>query len=192
MFFDVGANIGLYAALADALFDTVSVVAFEPTPATADIADEIARANDLDVDVVRVALSDHDGEADLHISPVSDSSNSLNPDFRAGSETVRVRVMRLDEFARQTGVVPDVIKIDVETHEAAVLCGARSTLEHNRPDLIVEVLSGRRGRDFAAEINSAVEGLGVLDVRTRRGSVIRCQAAIVRVGRADEGLVAHR
>ncbi len=160
VFFDVGANIGLYAALAAAVFEPATVVAFEPTPATADIADAIARANDLQIDVVRSALSDKEGHADLHISPVSDSSNSLNADFRNGVETVRVPVMRLDEFVRQMNVSPDVIKIDVETHEAAVLRGARATLVRCRPDLVVEVLRGRRGRDFASEVNAAVAGLG--------------------------------
>lgn len=90
VFHDVGANIGLYASIAAALFEPSSVVAFEPTPAIAEIAGAIARANGLDIEVVRSALSDHDGHADLHISPLADTSNSLNSEFREGIETVRV------------------------------------------------------------------------------------------------------
>lgn len=160
VFHDVGANIGLYAAMAAAIFEPASVVAFEPTVVIADIAESIARANHLRVDVERVALSDEDGHAELHVSPLADTSNSLNPDFRAGVETLRVPVIRLDEFVRRSGVAPDVIKIDVETHESAVLRGARDTLAEYGPTLVIEVLRGRRGRDFAGEINLAIAGLG--------------------------------
>ena len=160
VFHDVGANVGLYSAMAAAMFEPVSVTAFEPTPTTAQIAESIAQANGLRIDVVQAALSDAGGHADLHLSPISDTSNSLNPDFRSGIDTIRVPVMRLDDFVERSGRGPDVIKIDVETHEAAVLRGSRATLERYRPTLVVEVLTARQGRDFASEVSSALDGLG--------------------------------
>lgn len=159
VFFDVGANIGLYASMAAALFEPSSVVAFEPMPPIAEVATAIATANGLAVRVECCAASDTDGFADLHVSPVADTSNSLNPAFRKGAETVRVPLVRLDDVVA-SGPTPDVIKIDVETHEAAVLRGARRTLETHRPALVVEVLSGRRGQDFATEISESLDGLG--------------------------------
>ncbi|MEP1125028.1 MAG: FkbM family methyltransferase [Ilumatobacter sp.] len=159
VFFDVGANIGFYASMAAALFEPASVVAFEPMPAIADIASAIAVANGLHVRVERSAASDTVGFADLHVSPLADTSNSLDASFRNGSETVRVPLVRLDDFTA-TSSGPQVIKIDVETHEAAVLRGARQTIGTYRPALVVEVLSSRRGRDFASEISSALDGLG--------------------------------
>jgi hypothetical protein len=54
---------------------------------------------------------------------------------------------------------PTIIKIDVETHEPAVLAGARQTLENDRPYVVVEVLH-RSTRDLGAPINDAFAGLG--------------------------------
>jgi hypothetical protein len=84
-FFDVGANMGLYALLCAKLFEPGVVTGFEPTPSTASVARKIVKANRLDIDVVAAALSDENGEATLHLSPVSDSSNSLVEGFRAGA-----------------------------------------------------------------------------------------------------------
>lgn len=68
-------------------------------------------------------------------------------------------MVRLDTFVERSGDGPDVVKIDVETHEGAVLRGARQTIETYRPTMVIEVLSGRRGRDFAAEVVDDLAGL---------------------------------
>jgi hypothetical protein len=48
-------------------------------------------------------------------------------------------VTTLDELVDRHGLAPDVVKIDVEGHEAKVLVGAERTIERFRPRLIVEV-----------------------------------------------------
>ena len=158
-FFDVGANMGLYALLCAKLFEPGVVTGFEPTPSTASVARKIVKANRLDIDVVAAALSDENGQATLHLSPVSDSSNSLVEGFRDTTESVVVPTMRLDDHVRRTGQHPDVMKIDVETHEPAVLAGAAETIRAHRPYIVIEVLR-RRGRDHGVEITEAMEGYG--------------------------------
>ena len=157
--YDVGANMGLYGALGASMFSPRRVHAFEPAPRTAAVAARISRRNRLPVTVHAVALSDRRGQADLHISPVSDASNSLVPGFRDTDQRVSVATVTLDEIVAKTGDRPDILKIDVETHERAVLDGARDTIRRDRPAVVIEVLR-RRGHDHGDEINEFLDGLG--------------------------------
>lgn len=159
-FWDVGANVGLYSHLCAALFEPAEVVAFEPTPDTAEIARAIARANHLDVDVVEVAISDRSGWATLYLSETSDASNSLVEGFKPAAGTVDVATVGLDDVLRErAGRAPDVLKLDVETHEVRVLEGAAEMLREARPYVVVEVLR-RRGHDYGPDIERTLEGLG--------------------------------
>lgn len=157
--FDVGANMGLYGALAASMFSPRIVHAFEPAPQSAAVIRKIARRNRLALEVHEAAVSDHVGTADLFISPVSDASNSLVEGFRATDERITVPITTIDEVVERTGDRPDIVKIDVETHERAVLDGARRTVEQHRPAIIVEVLR-RKGRDHGEEISDFFDGLG--------------------------------
>jgi len=51
------------------------------------------------------------------------------------------------------------MKIDVETHEPAVLAGAAETIRAHRPYIVIEVLY-RQGRDHGVEITEAMDGYG--------------------------------
>lgn len=159
VFYDVGANVGVYSAMAATMFRPASVHSFEPTPTTAEILSAVVDANDADVTVHRCALSDTDGHATLFLSPVSDASNSMVAGFRQSTDEVSVRTRRLDDVVADTGAVPTIIKIDVETHEPAVLAGARDTLKEHRPYVVVEVLY-RSNRDLGAPIAEAFADLG--------------------------------
>ncbi len=157
--FDVGANMGLYGQLAASMFSPSIVHSFEPAPASAEVAQRISHGNGLAITVHEVAVSDEVGHAALHLSPVSDASNSLVEGFRVTDDRIDVRTVTIDSVVQETGDPPDIIKIDVETHERAVLDGARMTIENHRPSLIIEVLR-RKGHDHGEEINAFFAGLG--------------------------------
>ena len=157
--YDVGANVGFYSAIAAAMFHPRGVHSFEPSPTTAEILAKIVRANGGGVTVHECALSDTNGEATLFLSPISDASNSMVKGFRQASGEVVVKTRRLDDVVAETGMPPTIIKIDVETHEPAVLAGARETLENHRPYVVVEVLY-RSKQDLGAPISDAFAGLG--------------------------------
>ena len=157
--YDVGANVGVYSAMAAAMFRPRAVHSFEPSPTTAEKLAKIAWANGGGVAVHECALSDTDGEAALFLSPVSDASNSMVAGFRDAAGEVMVRTRRLDDVVAETGMPPTIIKIDVETHEPAVLAGARETLKQHRPYVVVEVLY-RSKQDLGAPISEAFAGLG--------------------------------
>ena len=159
VFYDVGANIGVYSTMAAAMFRPQAVHSFEPSPTTAEILAKVVRANGGGVTVHECALSATNGKAALFLSPVSDASNSMVEGFREATGEVMVKTRRLDDVIAETGVPPTIIKIDVETHEPAVLTGARETLENHRPHVVVEVLY-RSKQDLGAPINDAFAGLG--------------------------------
>ena len=158
-FFDIGANMGLYALLAAAMFEPDAVHAFEPTPATASVLRRAVDANGFGIDVVEVAVGDRNGSAELHYSAKSDASNSMVEGFKESSSSVSVTTIRLDDHVRETACDPDIMKIDVETFEPAVLAGAVETIARARPYIVIEVLN-RRGHDHGVEITEAMAPFG--------------------------------
>jgi FkbM family methyltransferase len=139
--YDIGANVGLYGLLAAAYTDR-AVHSFEPAPDTAQAARQIGAASGLELVVNEIALGEESGTATLYLSDSTDSSNSLNPEFRPHSREIDVPVERLDDYVARTGAVPSVIKVDTETTEAQVLAGAERTIREHRPWILTEVLYG--------------------------------------------------
>lgn len=146
---DIGANVGLYAALGAACSDR-EVVAFEPFPTLAEVAERLSADNDLNFRVESIALGSENGEATLYLSDSSDSSNSLAAGFRESTRQIEVPVETLDAYVRRTGTVPAVLKIDTESTEPEVLFGSAETLRDHRPWVLCEVLAGR-GEDRLTE-----------------------------------------
>ena len=142
--FDVGSYGGLYAVFAASANPDAAVFAFEPSPA----ALEICRRNLLlnavltqNVELMQLALDDHDGQASLYLTG---GTSSLNPAFRASAANVRVTVVRGDEIVRRRAIERlDLVKLDTESTEPAVLRGLSATLARDHPDVVCEVLRDR-------------------------------------------------
>ena len=131
IFYDVGANTGLYSCLTGQLLQEGHVVAFEPHPTNADRLEENVSLNELEVQALRVALSDHDGAGSLGVAgdDVGAGHHRLVADDGA-KRTVTVDVRTGDSIVRDgTADPPDVMKIDVEGGELAVLRGFTETLQ---------------------------------------------------------------
>jgi FkbM family methyltransferase len=133
---DVGANLGLYTRRLARL--SRKVYAFEPSHAMADV---LRRSSADNVVVHEMALSDRDGQAELHIpragTQLTHSLASLEPRAVAGRDTAVVNVPR----ARLDSVVGEnvsFVKIDVEGHEFSVLQGALDLIDRCRPVFLVE------------------------------------------------------
>jgi len=132
VFYDVGANIGLYSCLAADVTDR-PVIAFEPHPDNAARLNENAELNGADVSLFRCALADSAGEAelDLALDEVGSAGHSLVTDD--GPDTITVPRTRGDDLIAAEGLpAPTVLKIDVEGAEHHALEGLSSTL--SRPD----------------------------------------------------------
>jgi FkbM family methyltransferase len=121
-FFDIGANIGSYTLIASEVADA-TVVSIEPHPETFALLEQNVRRNGRDnVVCLKVALSGEEGEVRF----TSDSESSTNRVVQAeenGEGKLRVPCRRLDAVCRELKLVPDLIKIDVEGYEVAVLKG---------------------------------------------------------------------
>lgn len=126
---DIGANIGSYALLAAEAGG--QVVAFEPGPQARGDLVANAELNGLDdaINATPYALSDYDGEGMLLPSDRT-GTRELRPDANNG-DSVPVRAG--DSLSVDA---PDVVKIDVEGHEAHVIDGMPKALDHARYVLV--------------------------------------------------------
>ena len=152
---DVGANVGLYAALASALTGREAVWAFEPTPDLARTARRFAADNGLPYRVETIALGAEEGTATFYLSDTADTSNSLREGFRTSSRQLEVAVERLDHWCARRDVVPAVVKVDTETTEHDVISGGAEVLGRHRPFILCEVL-----RNYERRITEVIEPLG--------------------------------
>ncbi|MGE5155957.1 MAG: FkbM family methyltransferase [Betaproteobacteria bacterium] len=139
---DIGANVGIYAAVGRALTQR-QVIAFEPWEMLVDVARRFSADNDLDFTTEALALGAANRTQTLYLSDVGDSSNSLRRNFRPSSNQIQVPVETLDSYVARTGTVPAVMKVDTEATEPDVLIGAEKTIAEYRPWILCEVLSGR-------------------------------------------------
>ena len=133
---DVGANCGLYTRKLARL--SRQVHAFEPSGQMARL---LRRTSARNVSVHEIALSDHDGDAELFIPQGDDGPvyGLASLEARADSPfrlvSAHVPIARLDAVIDQDVAF---VKIDVEGHELNVLNGAVELLERCQPVFLVE------------------------------------------------------
>lgn len=139
VFVDVGANFGYFTCLLAATLGASTgsrVIAVEPNPDMLRLLRTNVRINwsGAPVHIEPVAVADTAGEMLLTVADNLAANGTLAPIKAEGRElrTHRVAVRRLDDLLRQEPRV-DLLKIDVEGFEPAVLRGAVETL--SRPGL---------------------------------------------------------
>jgi FkbM family methyltransferase len=157
--FDAGANVGYYATLCAGLVGpSGSVICFEPLPENVRQIEHNASLNGFSHMKVRnEALGAEDGSAVFFQSAEPTwgklQSTGRLPDQYVGE--IEVKVRKLDSVMAEARFPnPDLIKIDVEGAEEALLQGAERTITEARPVLVIE-LHGTN-----AEIASALERFG--------------------------------
>lgn len=144
--FDVGANVGQTARHFRALFPAARIHCFEPFAASCrQLRDETR--GDPGIVANEIALSDSVGTARLSQNRCLPTNSLLRSDPRAskywGEEVldtegeVVVATTSVDEFCRENAVEHvDILKLDVQGGEYAVLEGARAMLSRQAIDLI--------------------------------------------------------
>jgi FkbM family methyltransferase len=141
IFFDVGANVGQTSSAALATFPAATIFTFEPDKTSyAKLVENIQSSR---VRSFNLALSDKSGEARFFDYGALATSNSLVEDSQYAtrakhpSTVTSVECETLDAFCARLGVSHiDVLKIDTEGHELAVLQGASQMLSMHRVQFI--------------------------------------------------------
>jgi FkbM family methyltransferase len=174
VFLDVGANIGTFSLpVADMLRPDGRVIAVEPAADTAEVLRSHIQANGLEpiITVVQAALSDRSGQAYLRVGEhIADAgSRTLEGQGEPVGELVRVTTADLLRIEIALPHV-DVVKIDAEGHEQAVLAGMIETFRSDPPRVVVMELNPRlqqRAGTSTDALLSTMTGLGY------RGRAIR-------------------
>ncbi len=138
--FDVGANVGQTVARLRPLFPAATIHSFEPVPATFTALQTKTRG-DANVHCHALALADRAGETWIQLHESSDQ-NSLVPELSgttgANGPKVRLELDTLAAFCARNGITRiDLLKIDVEGFEMAVLQGAAPLLAAGAIDYLV-------------------------------------------------------
>lgn len=142
---DVGANEGQWLSSLLKLVPISEVWVFEPNPDAMKICQR-RLGNSPAIRYFGVALGDVSGSIDLHITDSSDFSSVLQPraefitaHYGTGGATIaatkQVPLRTLDSLVPESRSV-DLLKIDVQGFERAVLSGARRVLARTRAVLI--------------------------------------------------------
>lgn len=197
---DVGANVGTFALrAARAVGRSGRVFAFEPNPKSFVRLTTNARLNALEnLAAVDIAAGEQPGEAELFLPQPGQAGGAsfcrdwlrlsgIAPERDTGAEVGRIgttehatpseatslsiSVIPIDTFCRERNVDRvDLLKVDVEGYEMAVLAGARDTIAKDRPRLMVECneLALAAGGWDIAEFLTFIWDLGYLTFKRRR------------------------
>lgn len=145
---DIGANVGLYTLpSARAVGPAGRVVAFEPMPRNLGFLRRHLTLNGLEgVVVCAVAVSDTTGPLKM---AEGDSPSEFHADAGGSFE---VEAVTLDDWLAERGAPPpDVVKIDVEGSDDAVLRGGARSFAKYRPSIYL-ALHGERQRRACGEL----------------------------------------
>ena len=160
--YDVGANIGYYAIMESKLVgNNGRIIAIEPSPDNVTLLQKNLSLNSINnVEVITGAVSDRIGKASFHLSHQS----NLNTFHAVGSglkhlsgQSIDVETQTISALSNSFGP-PDLIRMDVEGHEVAVLDGALEDIRSGkiRPLVIFETHLSRYNpeNDMAATLRA--------------------------------------
>lgn len=165
IFYDVGANYGLYTFLAAEFLASGEIHAFEPNHTVFAFLKKNARTLPNKTFVLNeTSLSDTTGTSDLYLqeghSGLSTLEDNVATVFLKDVSTVSVSCITLDSYV-QTHKSPTYIKIDVEGSEFKVIEGGAHFFATHSPIIIMEVwASDRGGEDYSLKAVRRLYDLG--------------------------------
>ena len=181
IFFDVGANVGIYSIYAALRKPTATIYAFEPEYSNLSLLKENILVNNLinKIYPFSLALGKDNNITNLHIADTTPgaavsaiSSEKLNKTHE-GYDVIwkeGVMEMKLDEICAQLNIIPSMIKIDTDGNEKNVILGAENTLKNKKLKyIILEKPSSKESLDFCYNYLNNLNFLEV-DKSTQRNS----------------------
>ncbi|HWB54488.1 MAG TPA: FkbM family methyltransferase [Tepidisphaeraceae bacterium] len=148
IFFDVGANLGIFSWLALSERPDIKVISIEPDPRLASLMVRTStKWMSAAHHIIPKAVADRVERREFELDETTTATgrlvaNTNAPSFQEAHFGVRGKVISvdtitLDKLAQDFGV-PDIIKIDVEGAEQSVLDGAAKLFAAARPILLLE------------------------------------------------------
>ena len=148
--FDIGANTGIYSLVAKSLNKDADVYAFEPVKRVFEKLEMNTRLNNYDIHCIEKAVSNHTGTALIYdTGSKHEYAATLDRQHRNTglNSSFTIETITLDDFISQRGLKKiDLMKIDVESHEPAVLQGFNEGIKHFKPSILIEILSDEVGK----------------------------------------------
>lgn len=169
-FLDIGANVGYYSIIVGNRLakGTGHVIAFEPHPRMVELIERSVQLNHLEpvVAVRAIAASDRDGVLQLFYPDGHVGQGSSVRRFDTAGQSIEAPARRLDDVL-PPGMTFDLVKIDVEGAELAVLRGMEGTIQRS-PDIkiLFEKLEGPANgeadavADFFQQLGLDLYGIG--------------------------------
>jgi FkbM family methyltransferase len=143
--FDVGSSYGVMSCLISKLCGPEGrVFAFEANPVLIERAMELAKVNKIkNINFINKFVGEKsDAAIDFFVVPGDHSASSTgNPEilkFHSDAVLTKVDTVSVDDFVKETAVVPDVCMIDIEGAEYIALKGMENLLSNNDVDLVIE------------------------------------------------------
>lgn len=141
VFWDVGANIGVFSCFAAQKLIDGSVIAFEPFPPNVQQLEKNLSHNENDTEILvkNIALSDSTGDIEF-TSPETQNGLTSKSAINPNGETITVETYPADELVQGSPIAPpDIVKIDVEGVEPLVLQGMTNILRNHCRVLYCEI-----------------------------------------------------
>jgi len=126
---DIGAHVGYFTLLMAGLAgNSGRVLAFEPAAENYNLLVANIKLNNFkNVSAIQKAVSDRTGQAKLYLNELNSGENTLYGHGNDYTESIAVHTVSIDEFLHGETYPVDIIKIDVEGGELAVLSGMTKT-----------------------------------------------------------------
>lgn len=155
---DIGANTGCFALMSKTVNENAYIAAFEPVKRVFEKLEFNVKLNNYDIKCLELALSNYTGTATIFDQPTEHVySVSVNKDIsNTNLQTIptEIKTLTLKDFISENSLTKiDLMKIDVETHEAEVLQGMGEYLAKFKPTMLIEILNDEVGKNIQALID---------------------------------------
>lgn len=156
-FFDIGANYGTHTLLLS--LQNINTISFEPNPTCLDYFKGLLKFNNIDNKIENIALGDKESIEKLWFQETETWNGSiLGNNEKPNSKGIDIKVKTLDNYVKETGIKPNLLKIDTEGFELNVLKGGSTCISEENPFIILE-------SNLGSDRSSLIEQLDKLDYK---------------------------
>ena len=142
VYFDIGANVGVFTIYPAKRYHDIQIFAFEPDGSNLALLKENLIENNIEENVLTYGLgiSNSVGLSKLHIQDLTPGSALQTEDKNIIQTSVTgnfpivwtegIFTVTIDYFCKELNVIPNVIKIDTDGNESKILMGAKTILKN--------------------------------------------------------------